>query len=83
MNRQYKKIHFRETFLFVLVKAVYGLAHCYSVHNSKIGVGHGPVDIAPGCCKVALGSNPQPSTPKLGSSKVDEQPTAPPKFVDE
>ncbi len=42
------------------------------------GAGHGPVDKAPGCCKVALGSNPQPSTPKMGSSKVDEQPTGGP-----
>jgi len=25
------------------------------------------------CCKVALGSVPQPSTPKMGSSKVDEK----------
>ncbi len=48
------------------------------MHNSKIGVGRGPVDKAPGCCKVALGSNPQPSTPKMGSSKVDEQPTGGP-----
>jgi hypothetical protein len=42
------------------------------------GVGHGPVDKAPGCCKVALGSNPRPSSPKMGSSKVDEQPIGEP-----
>ncbi len=41
-------------------------------------VGVGPVDKAPGCCKVALGSNPRPSTSKIGSSKVDEQPTGGP-----
>jgi hypothetical protein len=42
----------------------------------QLGVGHGPVrggdgpvDKAPGCCKVALGSNPRPSTPKMGSLK--------------
>jgi hypothetical protein len=45
---------------------------------SASGVRHGPVDKAPGCCKVALGSNPRPSTPKMGSSKVDEQPTGGP-----
>jgi hypothetical protein len=45
---------------------------------SPVGVGHGPVDKAPGCCKVALGLNPQPSTPKMGSSKLDEQPTVDP-----
>ena len=42
------------------------------------GLGHGPVDKAPGCSKVALGSNPRLSTPKMGSSKVDEQPTGGP-----
>jgi hypothetical protein len=36
----------------------------FSIYSIKLGVGHGPVDKAPGCCKVALGSNPQPSTPK-------------------
>ncbi len=45
---------------------------------SSGGVGHGPVDKAPGCCKVALGSNPRPSTPKMVSSKVDEQLTGGP-----
>jgi hypothetical protein len=42
------------------------------------GVRHGPVDKAPGCCKVALGSIPRLSTPKMGSSEVDEQPTGGP-----
>ncbi len=46
--------------------------------NPPKNVGHGPVDKAPGCCKVALSSNPRPSTPKMGSSKVDEQPTGGP-----
>jgi hypothetical protein len=47
-------------------------------------VRHGPVDKAPGCCKVALGSIPRLSTPEMGSSKVDEQPReAPPKFADD
>jgi hypothetical protein len=46
--------------------------------HKDLEVGHGPVDKAPGCCKVALGSNPRPSTPKMGSSKVDEQPTGDP-----
>ncbi len=48
------------------------------IQTKVLRVGHGPVDKAPGCCKVALGSNPQPSTPKMGSSKVDEQPTGGP-----
>ncbi len=45
------------------------------VRHGPVGVRHGPVDKAPGCCKVALGSNLRPSTPKMGSSKVDEEPT--------
>ena len=49
------------------------------------GVGHGQVDKAPGCCKVALASNPWPSTPKkYGLPRWMNSPQEdPPKFVDE
>ncbi len=48
--------------------------------NTYLGwvLGHGPVDKAPGRCKVALGSNPRPITPKMGSFKVDQRPTGGP-----
>ncbi len=32
----------------------------------SLGVGHGPVDKAPGCCKVALGSYPPAQHPQNG-----------------
>jgi hypothetical protein len=53
-------------------------ADSLSITNFTLGVRHGPVDKAPGSCKEALGSNLRPITPKIGSSKVDEQPTGGP-----
>ncbi len=53
-----------------------GVGHdAVGVGNGPVGVGHGPVDKDTGFCKVAMGSNPRHSTPKMRSSKVDEQPT--------
>ncbi len=56
------------------------------VQHGPVGVRHGPVDKAPGCCKVALGSNPRPMTapPKWGHPRWMNSPQeASPKFVDE
>ncbi len=51
------------------------MVQCLGWGMVQFGVRHGPVDKAPDCCKVALGSIPRPSNPKNGVISVDEKPT--------